>query len=147
MAERASNINAVERTMRPIVPNRKNALVAGHDGGAENWACIASLIETCKLNGVDQQAYIADVLTRLVNLWPAAPIDELLPWSWKRIATSPDANTLAKGCRRSRLPADDPGSWRTPNGPTPSSMPSSTNQRNIRSKSNLSISWRSERVV
>jgi hypothetical protein len=47
VAERASNINAVERTMRPIVPNRKNALVAGHDGSAENWACIASLIETC----------------------------------------------------------------------------------------------------
>jgi hypothetical protein len=38
--------NAVERTMRPIVLNRKNAPFAGHDGGAENWACIASLTET-----------------------------------------------------------------------------------------------------
>jgi hypothetical protein len=45
------------------VLNRKNALFAGHDQGAENWACIASLIETCKLNGVDSQAYFADVLT------------------------------------------------------------------------------------
>ena len=45
--------NAVERTIRPIALNRKNALFAGHDAGAENWAVIASLIETCKLNGVD----------------------------------------------------------------------------------------------
>ena len=41
--------NIVERGIRPIVLNRKNALFAGHDQGAENWACIASLIETCKL--------------------------------------------------------------------------------------------------
>jgi transposase len=82
--------NAVERSMRPIALNRKNALFAGHDEGAQNWACIASLIETCKLNGVEPQAYLADVLTRLVNLWPAAQIDELLPWNWIRIpAQSP----------------------------------------------------------
>jgi transposase len=56
---------------------------AGHDEGAENWACIASLIESCKLNGVDPQSYFADVLTRLVNLWPAARIDELMPWAWR----------------------------------------------------------------
>ena len=47
--------NTVERSMRPIALNRKNALFAGHDTGAENWACLASLIETCKLNGVDPQ--------------------------------------------------------------------------------------------
>src|SRR5437016_1964146 len=74
--------NIVERGMRPIALNRKNALFAGHDQGAENWACIASLIETCKLHGVDPQTYVADVLTRLVNLWPAARIDELMPWAW-----------------------------------------------------------------
>ena len=74
--------NIVERGIRPIVLNRKNALFAGHDEGAENWACIASLIETCKLNGVDPQAYFADVLTKLVNLWPASRIDELMPWAW-----------------------------------------------------------------
>ena len=71
-----------ERSIRPIVLNRKNALFAGHDQGAENWACIASLIETCKLHGVDPQAYFTDVLTRLVNLWPAARLDELMPWAW-----------------------------------------------------------------
>jgi len=74
--------NVVERSMRPIALNRKNALFAGHDAGAENWACLASLIETCKLNGVDPQAYLTNVLARLVNLWPAARIDELLPWAW-----------------------------------------------------------------
>ena len=66
--------NAVERAMRPIALNRKNALFAGHDEGAASWACIASLIETCKLNGVDPQAWLADALTKLVNLWPAVPI-------------------------------------------------------------------------
>jgi transposase len=74
--------NIVERSIRPLVLNRKNALFAGHDQGAENWACIASLIESCKLNGVDPQAYLTDVLTRLVNLWPASRLDELLPWAW-----------------------------------------------------------------
>ena len=74
--------NIVERRIRPIVLNRKNALFAGHDEGAENWACIASLIETCKLHGVDPQAYLADVLTRLVNLWPASRLDDLMPWAW-----------------------------------------------------------------
>jgi transposase len=74
--------NAVERAMRPIALSRKNALFAGHDQGAANWACLASLIETCKLNGVDPQAYLTDVLTKLVNLWPAARLDELMPWAW-----------------------------------------------------------------
>ena len=74
--------NIVERGIRPIVLNRKNALFAGHDEGAANWACIASLIECCKLNDVDPQAYFADVLAKLVNLWPASRIDELMPWAW-----------------------------------------------------------------
>jgi hypothetical protein len=74
--------NIVERSIRPIVLNRKNALFAGHDQGAENWACVASLIETCKLCGVEPQAYLTDVLTKLVNLWPASRLDELMPWAW-----------------------------------------------------------------
>jgi transposase len=74
--------NIVERSIRPLVLNRKNALFAGHDHGAENWACIASLVESCKLNGVDPQAYLTDVLTKLVNLWPASRLDELMPWAW-----------------------------------------------------------------
>jgi transposase len=74
--------NIVERSMRPIGLSRKNALFAGHDDGAANWACLASLVETCKLNGVDPQSYLTDVLTRLINLWPAARLDELMPWAW-----------------------------------------------------------------
>jgi transposase len=84
--------NIVERGIRPIVLNRKNALFAGHDEGAENWACIASLIETCKLNGVDPQAYFTDVLTRLVNLWPASRLDQLMPWAW---TAEPSINKFA----------------------------------------------------
>ena len=53
--------------------NRKNALFAGHDQGAENWAAIASLVETCKLYGVNPQAYFADVLTPRQSLASLAP--------------------------------------------------------------------------
>jgi hypothetical protein len=76
--------NAVERSIRPITLNRKNALFAGSDGGAEHWAIIASLIETCKLNDVDPLAYLTDALTRIVNGHPNSNIDELLPWAYCR---------------------------------------------------------------
>jgi len=76
--------NAVERAMRPIALNRKNALFAGHDEGAENWALIASLIETCKLNDVNPAEYLADVITKLVNNWPNSRIAELTPWGWEQ---------------------------------------------------------------
>jgi transposase len=72
--------NSVERAARPVALSRKNALFAGSDEGAENWAAVASLIETCKLNAVDPQRYLADLLTRLVEGWPHARIDELMPW-------------------------------------------------------------------
>ena len=74
--------NVVERAIRPIALNRKNALFAGSDGGAENWAIVASLVETCKLNGVDPQAYMADVLTKIVNGHLASKLDELMPWAY-----------------------------------------------------------------
>jgi len=74
--------NVVERSIRPIALNRKNALFAGSDGGAEHWAVIASLIETCKLNGVEPQAYIADVIAKIASNWPASRWDELMPWNW-----------------------------------------------------------------
>ncbi|MBX5167015.1 IS66 family transposase [Rhizobium sp. NZLR4b] len=73
--------NSVERTIRPIALNRKNALFAGHDAGAENWATIASLIETCKLNAVDPLAYLASTLTAIVNGHKQSRIGELLPWN------------------------------------------------------------------
>jgi hypothetical protein len=67
---------------RAIALTRKNSLFAGSNEGAENWAMLASLIETCKLNGVNPEAYFADVLTRLVNNWPNRRLGELLPWRW-----------------------------------------------------------------
>jgi hypothetical protein len=74
--------NAVERSIRPIALNRKNALFAGSDGGAEHWAVIASLVETCKLNSIEPHAYLADVLAKIVNGHPNSRLDELLPWAY-----------------------------------------------------------------
>lgn len=74
--------NVIERAIRPIALNRKNALFAGSDGGGEHWAVIASLVETCKLNAVDPQAYLADVIVRIVAGHPQSQIDNLLPWAY-----------------------------------------------------------------
>ncbi len=74
--------NTVERSIRPIALNRKNALFAGSDGGAEHWAVVASLVETCKRNSVEPLGYLADVLTRIVNGHPQNRIDDLLPWAY-----------------------------------------------------------------
>src|ERR1700731_1784464 len=74
--------NVVERAIRPIAPGRKNHLFAGSDGGAEHWAVIASLIETCKMNAVDPQAYLRDVLSNIVARHPISRIDELLPFAY-----------------------------------------------------------------
>ena len=76
------NSNTVERSIRPIALNRKNALFAGSDGGGEHWAIVASLIETCKLCGVDPQAYLADALTKIINGHLNSLIDEPLPWAY-----------------------------------------------------------------
>jgi transposase len=75
--------NTVERSIRGIGLGRKNSLFAGHDVGAEGWAMHASLLETCKLNSVDPLAWMTDTLTKLVNLWPASRIGELMPWNFK----------------------------------------------------------------
>lgn len=73
--------NTVERAIRPIALNRKNALFAGHDVGAENWATIASLIETCKLNAADPLAYLTATLAAIVNGHKQSRIYKLLPWN------------------------------------------------------------------
>src|SRR5262245_19098793 len=78
--------NVVERAIRPIALGRKNHLFAGSDGGGEHWAVIASLIETCKMNGVDQQAYLHDVLARIVARHPMGRIDQLLPFAYVSVA-------------------------------------------------------------
>jgi transposase len=73
--------NTVERTIRPITLNRMNALFAGHEQGAQNWAILASLIETCKLNKIEPHGYLTNVLTAIVNGHKQCQIEELLPWN------------------------------------------------------------------
>jgi transposase len=76
--------NAVERTMRPIGLGRKNALFAGSAVGGRDWAILASLINSAKLNGLDPFGYMADVLERIVSgAVKANDLDRLLPWAWK----------------------------------------------------------------
>ncbi len=75
--------NSVENAIRPIALNRKNALFAGRDAGGETWSIIATLIECCKLQGVEPHAYLTDVLTRLVNGHLQSRLAELTPWAWK----------------------------------------------------------------
>ena len=84
--------NVVERAIRPVALNRKNALFAGSDGGARHWAIAMTLIQTAKLNGVDPQAWLTDVLERVVSgRTKTAELDTLLPWNWKHSspATAP----------------------------------------------------------
>ena len=72
---------------QPRVPDSGHYDVASDEGG-ENWASMASLIETCKLNEVNPMTYMTELLTRLVNGWPQDRINELMPWCW---TPKPDA--------------------------------------------------------
>src|SRR3954464_8723957 len=74
--------NVVERSIRPLALTRKNALFAGSDGRVEHLAVRPSLIESCKLLGVEPHAYLADVITRIVNGHPQTRLDELMPWGY-----------------------------------------------------------------
>ena len=75
--------NPVERAIRPVALGRKNHLFAGSDVGGERWATLCSLVETCKMNGVEPYAYLRDVLQRMVDGHPVNRLDQLLPWNWK----------------------------------------------------------------
>jgi transposase len=77
--------NPVERAMRPIALNRKNALFAGSDEGAHHWAVLATLVENCKLHDVNPSVYLTDVLTRLVNGHLQSRLGELTPCGWKAL--------------------------------------------------------------
>jgi transposase len=74
--------NLVENAIRRPAMNRRNALFAGHDEGGRNWARFASLIGTCKMNGVEPSAYLCDLFTRLANGHLAKDIDALMPWAY-----------------------------------------------------------------
>jgi len=74
--------NAAERAVRGVAVGRKNWTFAGSDAGGHRAAAILTLIETCKMNDVDPQAWLTDILARLPD-HPAKRINELLPWNWK----------------------------------------------------------------
>jgi transposase len=76
--------NAAERGLRGIALGRKSWLFAGSDRGGQRAAAMYSLIVTAKMNDIDPQAWLADVLARIAE-HPARRIDELLPWNWRRV--------------------------------------------------------------
>ncbi|MBV9201786.1 MAG: IS66 family transposase [Alphaproteobacteria bacterium] len=76
--------NAAERALRGIALGRKSWLFAGSDRGGERAAVMYTLIQTARLNGVDPQAWLADVLAR-INDHNIHRLDQLLPWNWKRM--------------------------------------------------------------
>jgi transposase len=73
--------NAAERAMRVCVLGRKNYLFAGSDKGGERAAALYSLVETAKLNGLNPERYLRDVLARIAD-HPVNSVTELLPWTW-----------------------------------------------------------------
>ena len=72
--------NAPERALRVVALGRKNFLFAGSDGGGESAAAIYSLLGTAKLNGIDPESYLRNVLSRIAS-YPINRIEELLPWN------------------------------------------------------------------
>ena len=75
--------NAAERALRGVALGRKSWLFCGSDRGGQRAAVMYSLIGTAKLNEVDPQAWLADVLARIAD-HPASRLDELLPWNWRK---------------------------------------------------------------
>jgi transposase len=74
--------NTAERAIKPVVIGRKNFLFAGSDAGGETLASAMTIVETAKFNGLDPQAYLADIFARIHD-HKINRIDELLPWNWK----------------------------------------------------------------
>ena len=73
--------------MRPIALGRKNYLFMGSEGGGQSAAIAYTLIETAKLNGIDPQAWLTDVLDRIAD-HKINRIDELLPWHYAQVSTA-----------------------------------------------------------
>ncbi len=81
--------NPVENQIRPLALTRKNALFAGHEVGAQNWALLASIVATCKMSDVNPVAYIAETLRAILDGHPRSRIEDLMPWHF------PKASSLA----------------------------------------------------
>jgi transposase len=125
--------NAAERAIRPLALGRKNYLFAGSDEGGRRAALMYTLIETAKMNDVDPEAWLSDIVARIAD-HPINRIDELLPWNW----TPPESAVLAlrsdpvvivprlpSSCRRGRITS--------PRGSPPTRLPTSTRGGQIHS--------------
>src|SRR3546814_14308063 len=88
--------NPAERALRGIALGRKNYLFAGPDAGGERAAAIYSLIETARLNGLDPQAYLTDVIAR-IGPHPARPSTDLLPSHWQPASSLGDPTSDLQG--------------------------------------------------
>jgi transposase len=91
--------NAAERGIRPLALGRKNYLFCGSDAGGQRAACLYTIIETAKMNAINPEAYLADVLARIAD-HPSRQIDALLPWRWTSSQTEgpdPTPNTARSG--------------------------------------------------
>ena len=75
-----ASLTPVERAIRPLASGRKNWLFAGSDAGGHRAAAIASLIATARLNGLDPEAYLREILDRIAD-HPVSRVADLLPWS------------------------------------------------------------------
>ncbi|MHA6645918.1 IS66 family transposase [Mesorhizobium sp. A623] len=74
--------NAAERAIRPLALGRRNWTFAGSDSGGQRAAALYTIIETARMNGLDPEAYLADLMGRIAD-HPINRVDELLPWSWR----------------------------------------------------------------
>ena len=75
--------NVAERALRGIAITRKNFLFLGSDAGGERAAILYTVLESAKLNGLDPQTWLADVIDRMANGHPSIRLTELLPWNWQ----------------------------------------------------------------
>jgi len=74
--------NAAERAIRPLAMTRKNFVFLGSDAGGDRAAAMFTILESCKMLGLNPEAYLRDVLARIAD-HPINRIGELLPWRWK----------------------------------------------------------------
>ncbi len=75
--------NVAERALRGIAITRKNFLFLGSEAGGERAAILYTVLESAKLNGLDPEAYLADVIDRMAKGHPINRLGELLPWNWQ----------------------------------------------------------------
>ena len=82
--------NPAERSLRDIAITRKNFLFLGSDAGGERAAVLYTILQSAKLNGLNPEVYLADVIDRMTKGHPINRLSELLPWNWKQKDNAPN---------------------------------------------------------